>query len=203
MAQKNNMLGLALVGGAGYLLLSGKLAGASEQTQQLGGGGGGFIIPSGFGMGELTNPNTTTDSGLISPPTINVYESALPTANAPTDSKSSNTTTKKDAFGSTGIYKDGKLVGVEDALTQQSRLPTPAESLTNTFSSGGGSYSSSSKKSSSGASTSSSGAVTGTYQGLPVSVPATSTKKESSPAPSFWGRVGGVIGSIAKRGLFI
>jgi hypothetical protein len=205
MAQKNKMLGLALVGGAGYLLLKG--AGASETPSQLGGGGssGGFIIPSGFGSSEISNPNSQQDSGSFAPPTFNIYESEPQMANAPTDSKSSTITTKKDAFGSTGIYSDGKLVGVEDAFAQQSRLPTPAESLTNTFSSGGGSSSSSTKKSSGGASTSSSGSVTGTFQGLKVSVPATSTKKDSgssSGSSSIISKIGGAIGSLIKKSIF-
>lgn len=208
----NKTTGLLLLGGATALFVLPKLLGASGETKGSQGGGGssgGFIIPTGFGSSELTNPNSTSPNY----PDINIYESndfdkALPTSNAPAETKKSSSYSPLKTQYHTD--SEGNLVGVTDSIftpNPQSRLPTASDKLNYAISSGGSS-SSSKKSSSSGSSSSgssSSGSLTGTFQGLPVSVPNTSTKKESTPSKpsSFWGRVGGAIGSVIKRGIFI
>jgi len=204
----NKTTGLLLLGGATIFLLP-KLVGASEtKSSQSGGsgGGGGFIIPTGFGSSEIINPNSTSPTY----PDINIYESndfdkALPTSNAPTESKKSSSS----SLLKTQYHTDskGNLIGVTDSIltpNPQCRLPTASDKLNYAISSGGSS-SSSKKSSNSSSGSSSSGSLTGTFQGLPVSVPNTSTKKESTPSKpsSFWGKVGGAIGSVVKRGIFI
>lgn len=199
----NKTTGLLLLGGATALFVLPKLVGASGETkssQSGGGSSGGFIIPTGFGSSEPTNPNSTIPNY----PDVNIYESNdlgkdLPTSNAPAETKKSSSS----SLLKTQYHTDskGNLVGVTDSIltpNPQSRLPTASDKLNYAISSSGSS--SSSKKSSS-----SSGSLTGTFQGLPVSVPNTSTKKESTPSKpsSFWGRVGGAIGSVVKRGIFI
>jgi len=208
----NNSTGLLLLGGATALFLMNKGKAQDSSSNFSGGSGGGsglIIVPSGVGASEVTNPNSSS----FNPPAINIYESALP--EAPTDTPQTKKEASSTSFVQSGIDKiydpkgaglaggyydnSGKIVGVADPIAQQSRLPTATEKLLNTpsYSSSG---SSSTKKASSGT-------TTGTFQGLPVSIPSSSsTKKESSSSPtpktSVLSKIGSAIGSVIKRSIF-
>lgn len=73
----NKIIGLLLLGGATLFILK-KNSGTDEKSQISSGGGSGFIIPSGFGTSEVTNPSSN------STPNIIINESSY---NPPTDTK--------------------------------------------------------------------------------------------------------------------
>lgn len=184
MAQKNkDMLGLALIMGASYVLLTGLSSGSSDKPVISGGGSaGGFVLPFGYGLSEPTNPNSTG----VSYPDVNIYESNdfnknLPTSNAPAPTKkSSSAVTSEKLNDGTVLFRDssGKLTAVQDSPlvpNPQSRIPTAKDNLIYGISGGS---SSSSKKSSSASTPTSSGST------------------------SFASKVGSVFKSIVKGGIF-
>lgn len=110
--EKSTILGLALVGGAGYLALKGK--GDATTFSGGGGSGGGFLmLPT--GLGEPTAPASKKDF-----PDINIYETSdLAPAPATTTKKSTSvspyTPMKSDSpVGTTyPVTQGGKVTGYE------------------------------------------------------------------------------------------
>lgn len=84
------------MGGATLFILK-KNSGNDEKPQISSGGGSGFIIPSGFGTSEITNPSSN------STPNIIINESSY---NPPTDTKK-ETIAKKSADGKSLIIPAG------------------------------------------------------------------------------------------------
>lgn len=101
------------MGGATLFILK-KKSGNDEKSQMSSGGGSGFIIPSGFGTSEITNPSSS------STPNIIINESSY---NPPTDTKK-ETIAKKSADGKTltipaGSYTiggEGKVYNIQQDL---------------------------------------------------------------------------------------
>lgn len=207
MALTSNQKAWLLVGGATALFLYSR-ANQTEQKPIISGGGGSggiFAIPSGFGTNEATSP-------LMSLPEVKIYEAPLPSYSPPSDSPTKKEMTfvqsgadkiyDPQGKGLAGGYYDssGKIVAVADPLAQQSRLPTATEKFTNlpSYTSGEGNSTQIKKESS--------GAITGTFQGLPVSIPARpTTKKESSQSSQsgFLNKIGNTIGKIGRGLIFI
>lgn len=135
MASQNNLLGLALIGGASYVLLT-KSAGATEEKPIISGSGSGsgFIIPAGFGTGEVIAPVTKKEASLPEAPTINVYESSLPEAPAPT-------TTKKSSSGGGGSYTlSSSTQETLNKISQQEAQTKKSQEMYGLDKSAGGSY---------------------------------------------------------------
>ena len=123
------LLAFALIGG-GILALT-QLGGA----EKLSGGGGGTIL-------SFLAPFETTDSKKLSGaetsaipsiPSLTIQEASITSpqfSQPPTETK--KTISGVGTLSPKGFYSEtGQLIGVEDPIAQQSRLPTPAEKLTN------------------------------------------------------------------------
>lgn len=106
MAQKNDMLRLALMGGAGYFLLKRAGASSEETSTQLGGGGS-------SGSRLLLVPNEQQA-------VLGISES-LPISNAPIESKKSQKTTTDQLSEQYNTYQENLL-----------NTPVSSQSYTNT-----------------------------------------------------------------------
>lgn len=109
----NKKTGLLLLGGATALFVLPKLVSGSDDAKQIGGGSGGglMFLPSGFGTGEVTNPNTSL-------PNIVINEAPLPDVGTGTTSTKKSTSSsspspqisEKELSKPTGTYRDAVTV---------------------------------------------------------------------------------------------